>query len=435
MSGLQRILVCDDSLTIRRLVSMVASGLGLQVDLAVNAEDGVGKSRESRPDLLLLDYVLPDGKGTDVLDALHSNPDTRDIPVVMMSGKGEALREQLADRAAVVGFIHKPFKPKELEELLVSHQGQQPDASPAIKAPLEAAGAGSPSVVGEATGAGSLLTAMSGQPESLLGRLDDRAFAKILFKVFRGELSRLSESLAGGSEPVPDGGALAKRLIKPSVVRELRAEIEQACPPRRASATGLLEVAHTSVLERAPGFSSRIQGAPLREHERQLLGLVDGNRTVQDVGRELAWPAADMAKVLNSVASLGLIRMRTGLVGGTKPGTVWLVDEQIGDFANDLAVHLGRYGRRWTLVRLRSNEVAQEAQQATPDCVLVACSAPDVVAELRAVPQLERVPLAALFEEGLLTSNALLGAGADMALAVPVTTSAIDSFLGIPRST
>lgn len=411
MTTLQRVLVCDDSLTIRRLCSMVATNLGITLDLAVNAAEGVSKAQAHRPELMLLDYVLPDGKGQDVLDQLARHEATAGIPVVMMSAKGESLVELLGNRSAVIGFLNKPFKPHELEQLLLAHVARP---APAKSVPAEP-----PSVTA------SLLT----HAEGLLHKLDDQAFAKLIFKVVRGELGRMAQWLAG-SGVATDAGELAKRLIKPGVVRDLRTELEQACPQRRRPAIGLLDLCRSSVPERVPGFSSRVVGTPLRDQERILLGLVDGVRSLFDIERELQWPAPDVASVVDSVAGLGLLRLRTGLVGGSRPGTLWLVEDLPGEFVNDLAQHLGRYGRRWTLVHMRGSEAAEEVQRSTPDGLLVRCTGPDQVASLRALPGFDRLPLAAIYDDNLMAADALLGAGADQAMPLPVRTSAIDSFLG-----
>jgi twitching motility two-component system response regulator PilH len=421
VSKVQRVLVCDDSLTIRRLCSMVATNLGITLDLAVNAAEGVSKARQTRPDLLLLDYVLPDGKGQDVLDQLAQNEATAGIPVVMMSAKGESLVGLLGNRAAVVGFLNKPFKPQDLEQLLRSHAAR-PSAAVATRNAAPAADA--PSV------APSLLT----QAEGLLHKIDDQALAKLVFKVLRAELGRVAEWLTGAGVQA-DVGELARRLIKPSVVRDLRHELEQACPTRSRAAKGLFDLCRGSVAERVPGFSSRVVGTPLRDQERGLLGLVDGTRTIGDIERELQWTPAEVANVLDSVAGLGLLRLRTGLCGGSRPGTLWLVDDLPGEFAADLAQHLGRYGRRWTIVRMRAGEAADEAQRSTPDGILVRCTGPDQVAALRAIPNFDRLPITAIYDDSLMTADALLGAGADQALPLPVRTGAIDSFLGSMSST
>ncbi len=417
MSGIRRLLVCDDSLTIRRLVAMVAQGLGLETELAVNVTEGVAKAREKRPDLILLDFVLPDGKGSDVLDQLQQAEATASIPVVMMSAKGESLTHTLGNRPAVVGFLNKPFKPQDLEALLAA-QGSQAPVRPLATPNAEPMSVG-PSVTQQA--------------EGLLGRLDDPTFAKILFRVLRNDLAALGDWLTKRGTAI-DANEIAKRLIKPSVVRELRSEIEAACPNRRRASTGTLELLRSMVPERTAGFSSRVVGTPLREQERRFLGLVDGARTLHDVERELGVPPNEFANVLDTVAGLGLLRMRSALVGGNRGATMWLVDDLPGEFPVDLAHHLTRFGRRWTLVRMRAGEVADAAAKAIPDGLLVRSTSPEGVAAVRSIAGLERVPLAAIFDDTQLGAAALLGAGADMALALPVRTSAIDSFLGLSCS-
>ncbi len=418
MNGLKRMLVCDDSLTIRRLVAMVVQNLGIELDLAVNAAEGVAKAQAGKPELILLDFVLPDGRGVDVLDRLQQNAETASIPVVIMSAKGDTLVDQLGHRPSVVGFLNKPFKPQDLEALLVAHSGRR---VPEVGAEPAA------SVASVAASIASL------QAEGMLARLDDQAFAKLLFRVLRGELTQIADHLTKKGAAT-DAADLAKRLIKPSVIRELRSEIEAACPNRRRPSTGTLELLRPMVPERAPGFTARVTGTPLRDAERRLLGLIDGSRTLGEIEAELHVPAADLAVTLDTVAGLGLVRMRSALVGGNRGATLWLVDDLPGEFPGDLAQHLARFGRRWTLVRLRQGDLADEVQRGIPDGVIVRSVSPETVATVRAVPQLERVPLAAVFDDSQLVATALLGAGADMAWPLPVRTVAIDSFLGLSCS-
>lgn len=419
MSALKRVLVCDDSLTIRRLVAMVAQNLGIELDLAVNAAEGVAKAQAGRPELILLDFVLPDGKGNDVLDRLAQSDVTASIPVVMMSAKGESLVDQLGHRPSVVGFLNKPFKPQDLEALLLAQVGRT--AARHGHAATEPGSHAAPaSMVSQAA-------------EGVLARLDDQAFAKLLFRVLRGELTATAEHITKKGVPT-DAAELAKRLIKPSVIRELRTEIEAACPNRRRAATGTLEVLRPMVPERTPGFSARVVGTPLRDPERRLLGLVDGNRTLGEIERELQTSAAEVAGLFDTVAGLGLVRLRSALLGGNRGAMLWLVDDLPGDFPGDLAQHLARFGRRWTLMRLRGGELADEAGRALPDGIIVRSTSPEVVANVRSIAPLERVPLAAVFDDSQLVASALLGAGADMAWPLPVRTAAIDSFLGLSCS-
>jgi CheY-like chemotaxis protein len=109
-----RILAVDDSLTIRRLLETVLTGAGYVVDFAATGQEGVDRARASPPDLVLLDYVLPDMKGVDVAAALAQSEHTRGIPVLVMSAKNDDLRPLFRPFASVVGFLSKPFTPGEV---------------------------------------------------------------------------------------------------------------------------------------------------------------------------------------------------------------------------------------------------------------------------------------------------------------------------------
>ena len=109
-----RILAVDDSLTIRRLLETVLTGAGYVVDFAATGQEGIDRARASPPDLVLLDYVLPDMKGVDVAAALAQSESTRGVPILVMSAKNDDLRPLFRPFASVVGFLSKPFTPAEV---------------------------------------------------------------------------------------------------------------------------------------------------------------------------------------------------------------------------------------------------------------------------------------------------------------------------------
>ena len=82
------VLVIDDSPTIRKLVELSLRAGDHAVDFARTGREGVDHARQSPPDVILLDYVLPDMKGTDVCRELAIDARSADVPVIVMSGKG-----------------------------------------------------------------------------------------------------------------------------------------------------------------------------------------------------------------------------------------------------------------------------------------------------------------------------------------------------------
>jgi len=132
MSG-ETILVVDDSPTICKLVELSLTKAGYHVETSRTGEDGVQAAQARRPDLILLDYLLPDMKGDDVCRAISVNVSLASVPVIVMSAKGEDISEAFAVIPNVVNIISKPFSPDALLAV-VNHTVEKattaPEASP-----------------------------------------------------------------------------------------------------------------------------------------------------------------------------------------------------------------------------------------------------------------------------------------------------------------
>ena len=108
------ILVIDDEECIRSLIRDLLQGPGCRVLEAGNHGAGMVVAREQQPNLILLDYLLPEASGLDVLNALAADPCTAGIPVIVMSGMAPdaSLLGVLASSA--VRFLMKPFSSAQL---------------------------------------------------------------------------------------------------------------------------------------------------------------------------------------------------------------------------------------------------------------------------------------------------------------------------------
>jgi DNA-binding response OmpR family regulator len=106
------ILVIDDSPTILKVVQLVLTKAGFLVHTAADGEEGVAKARETRPALILLDFVMPKMNGYQVCRALADSPDLKDVPVVLMSAKGDQVGERFVKVMGIVDYITKPFSPE-----------------------------------------------------------------------------------------------------------------------------------------------------------------------------------------------------------------------------------------------------------------------------------------------------------------------------------
>ncbi len=120
MSQPKKILSIDDSLTIRKLIENALKPAGYEVLLAANGEEGLRLALDARPDLILLDYVLPDVRGVELCQKLSAGETTRHIPVLLISGHGSAIQELYRDCANVVDYLTKPFAANVLQAVVAN---------------------------------------------------------------------------------------------------------------------------------------------------------------------------------------------------------------------------------------------------------------------------------------------------------------------------
>ncbi|HEX8114682.1 MAG TPA: DUF4388 domain-containing protein [Kofleriaceae bacterium] len=111
MAG-ERVLVIDDSPTITKVVQLVLTKAGYEVQTAPDGEAGLAAVRASRPDLILLDFVMPKMNGYQFCRELTADAKLRDIPVILMSAKGDQVGERFVKVMGIVDYITKPFSPE-----------------------------------------------------------------------------------------------------------------------------------------------------------------------------------------------------------------------------------------------------------------------------------------------------------------------------------
>ncbi len=111
MSG-ETVLVIDDSPTIRKVVQLVLTKAGFGVETAPDGEAGLEHARQGTPDLILLDFVMPRMNGYQFCREMSSDNGLKDIPVVLMSAKGDQVGERFVKVMGIVNYITKPFSPE-----------------------------------------------------------------------------------------------------------------------------------------------------------------------------------------------------------------------------------------------------------------------------------------------------------------------------------
>jgi DNA-binding response OmpR family regulator len=105
----RKVLVIDDSLMLLSFVKEILSEANYEAATAATAEEGLTAAINDPPDLILLDYVLPDMKGDEVCQRLTENSVTAHVPIVYMSGFGADLQPDQIKNANVIGSLNKPF--------------------------------------------------------------------------------------------------------------------------------------------------------------------------------------------------------------------------------------------------------------------------------------------------------------------------------------
>ena len=109
-----RILVVEDETDIQEVLEYNLKRDGHDVVLTGTAREGLRHARERRPDLVLLDLMLPDGSGTELCKTLRQDAATRGVRVVMLTAKGEEIDRVIGFELGADDYIVKPFSVREL---------------------------------------------------------------------------------------------------------------------------------------------------------------------------------------------------------------------------------------------------------------------------------------------------------------------------------
>jgi twitching motility two-component system response regulator PilH len=109
-----RILVVDDSPTELSLISAPLLAGGYEVITASDGEEALAKAAKERPDLILLDVVLPKQNGFQVCRTLKRSPETSPIPVILVTGKDQPSDRFWGLRQGADEYVTKPFQPETL---------------------------------------------------------------------------------------------------------------------------------------------------------------------------------------------------------------------------------------------------------------------------------------------------------------------------------
>lgn len=124
----EKILIVDDDLDTLRLVGLMLQRQGYRIVAAANGEQGLAKALEERPDLILLDVMMPDMDGYEVARRLRKNPVTASTPILMFTAKSQIDDKVTGFEAGADDYLTKPTHPSELQahvKVLLTRASQQ----------------------------------------------------------------------------------------------------------------------------------------------------------------------------------------------------------------------------------------------------------------------------------------------------------------------
>jgi two-component system alkaline phosphatase synthesis response regulator PhoP len=118
----KKILVVDDEVHIVQVVAIKLRNNGFEVVTAENGAEGLETAVREKPDLIVSDFQMPVLSGLEMIEQLRTKPETRDIPVIMLTARGFAIEEDKKQQLRISACLSKPFSPREvlqtIEEVL-----------------------------------------------------------------------------------------------------------------------------------------------------------------------------------------------------------------------------------------------------------------------------------------------------------------------------
>ncbi len=110
----RKILVVDDERHIVRLVEVNLQRAGYDVIAAYDGIEALEKTKSEKPEMIILDVMMPRMDGFEVLKELRGNPESKDIPVIMLTAKAQDADIFKGWSSGVDSYLTKPFNPREL---------------------------------------------------------------------------------------------------------------------------------------------------------------------------------------------------------------------------------------------------------------------------------------------------------------------------------
>jgi two-component system phosphate regulon response regulator PhoB len=115
------VLVVDDDCDIRMVIRMQLERLDCRILEASSSDEALALTRQQCPNLILLDWTMPGVSGIDFLRTLREDPTTKQISVIMMTGRDDPSERTECQSLGVLAYLVKPFSPKQLLQEIERH--------------------------------------------------------------------------------------------------------------------------------------------------------------------------------------------------------------------------------------------------------------------------------------------------------------------------
>ncbi len=122
---MKTILIADDQPHLRLLVSKTLSGPDYRIIEARDGNEAYALAMRESPDVLILDWMMPNRTGIQVVEALRREPGLRDVPVIMLTARDQNADRNRAVTLGVHSYLVKPFSPIELMETVEKILGER----------------------------------------------------------------------------------------------------------------------------------------------------------------------------------------------------------------------------------------------------------------------------------------------------------------------
>jgi DNA-binding response OmpR family regulator len=115
-----KVLIADDELRLRKVVSLHLKKSGFEVFEANNGQQAIDVAKESHPDVIVLDIMMPQKTGLEACRELKSLPEFKSTPIILLTALAESEDIKNGTEAGADSYLTKPFSPKELIDVIKS---------------------------------------------------------------------------------------------------------------------------------------------------------------------------------------------------------------------------------------------------------------------------------------------------------------------------